>query len=119
MTTLIRPGPTRRKAQLPRTQANYESLVELVKRILSATKAGTGGTKKIIGIHNMILGWRIPDGSEILSPHTHSSAEPEELNPPPRVRAPMRPAPKKRGAPKPQVSRGGIVLPGDPSFKVP
>jgi tryptophan 2,3-dioxygenase len=100
---------------MPRTAANYDSLIELVKRILAMTAGAQ--SKKLRQIHRMIGEWKVPDQSEVLSPHTHSSASPAELNPAPRPKAPTKPGPVKKGPPKAQVSKGGIILPGDPRFQ--
>jgi len=107
---------------MPRTQANYDSLVALLKRILAATSSGTGGKKKIASIHRLILDWKVPDASEIISPHTQTPEGPEDLNPrrAPRakVQGKKKAGPRRKGPAKRQVSKGGILLPGDPLFDV-
>lgn len=102
------------RRSLPRTQANYESLIALVQRMLELT-AGSDN-KRMRRLHREIRDWKLPDSSEVISPHTHSSKAPEVLNPAPALKkAPG--ALKRKGPPKPQVSRGGILLPGDPTYE--
>ncbi len=118
MTSLIQPNRHRKvQGQVPYTQANFDSLVALLQRILAATRGGAGGRKKLLAIQATILGWKVPDSSQIVSPVTHSPGSPEELNPPRSIKKKGGPVLKRKGPPKRQVSRGGIILPGDPSFQ--